>query len=71
MKKANLVTVKLPYDKHDDSLFVCVNGKSYQIMRGVPVQIPAYVAEVIRNSEESDNAALIRRQEMAKRAAKN
>lgn len=67
-KESNLVTVKLPYDKNEDSLFVCVNGKSYQIMRGVPVQIPAHVAEVIRNSEESDNAALIKRQAMARRS---
>lgn len=67
-KESNMVTVKLPYDKNEDSLFVCVNGKSYQIMRGVPVQIPAYIAEVIRNSEESDNAALIKRQAMARRA---
>ena len=35
-------------------LFVSVNGVNYQIKRGVTVQVPPEVAEVIQHSEEQD-----------------
>ena len=34
-----------------------VNGEAYLIQRGVDVEVPAAVAEVLRHSEEMDNAA--------------
>ena len=37
--------------------FVSVNGEAYLIQRGVDVEVPAAVAEVLRHSEEMDNAA--------------
>ena len=31
-------------------VIVSVNGRSYKIMKGVEVEVPAYVAEVLENS---------------------
>lgn len=31
-------------------MIVSVNGRSYKIMKGVEVEVPAYVAEVLENS---------------------
>lgn len=51
--------VRLFKDAHRYSapVFVSVNGESYLIQRGIPVEVPAAVAEVLRHSEEMDNAA--------------
>ena len=38
-------------------VFVGVNGETYLIQRGVDVEVPKAVAEVLRHSEEMDNAA--------------
>lgn len=43
-------------DKYKDDIFVAVNGRRWQIKRGVKVMIPRYVYEVIKNSEEQDKA---------------
>lgn len=43
-------------DKYKDDLIVSVNGKAWQIQRGVEVMVPRYVAEVIRNSQAQDAA---------------
>lgn len=43
-------------DKYKDDLIVSVNGKAWQIQRGVEVMVPRYVAEVIRNSQTQDAA---------------
>ena len=43
-------------DKYKDDVFVAVNGRAYQIKRGVTVQVPAYVAAVLEQSAEQDNA---------------
>lgn len=40
--------------KYKGDLFVGVNGVNYQIKRGVPVNVPKAVAEVIRHSQEQD-----------------
>jgi len=37
-------------DKHDDSLFVAVNGRRILVKKGETVSLPAPFAEVIRNS---------------------
>ena len=42
----------------EDTLFVGVNGKGYRIKRGVDVEVPRSVAEVLRNSEAAKDAAL-------------
>ena len=38
-------------------VFVGVNGVTYLVQRGVDVEVPKAVAEVLRHSEEMDNAA--------------
>ncbi len=44
-------------DKYKDDIFVAVNGKRYQIKRGVDVMIPESVYEVLINSQIQDQAA--------------
>lgn len=53
-----LVTVKLFKDneRYKDDVFVAVNGQRFQIQRGVPVQVPKYVADVLEQSMEQDTA---------------
>ena len=40
--------------KYKDDITVIVNGKSWRIQRGVYVEIPRYVHNVIMQSEEQD-----------------
>ena len=58
-KKENngeIVSIRLFSDngRYKGDLFVSVNGVNYQIKRGVTVQVPPEVAEVIQHSEEQD-----------------
>lgn len=43
--------------RYSSARFVSVNGEAYLIQRGVDVEVPAAVVEVLRHSEEMDNAA--------------
>ena len=55
------VTVKLPRLRGQNAIqeeFFSVNGKNYLIKRGETVEIPEEVAEVIRNGEKAEEAAL-------------
>ena len=48
-----LVTIKIPITRTEkDDVWVAVNGNSMQIKRGVEVEVPECVAEVIRHREE-------------------
>ena len=48
----NMVKIKLPRNrKEEDDMFVSVNERTWLIKRGVEVEVPECVAEVIRNSE--------------------
>ena len=60
------VTVKLFRDKgeYKDPMFVGVNMKTYTIPRGIPVEVPESVAEVLRNSQEQDEYALSIQEEL-------
>ena len=51
-----MVSIRLFSDngRYKGDLFVSVNGVNYQIKRGVTVQVPPEVAEVIQHSEEQD-----------------
>lgn len=53
------VTVKLFKDNknYKDDVFVAVNGKAFQIKRGIEVSVPRYVKEVLDNSITQDEAA--------------
>lgn len=49
--KENLFPVFIPKEsKHDDALYVAVNGKRMLIKKGETVMLPAPFAEVIANS---------------------
>ena len=57
-----LVTIRLFKDtgKYTNDMYVNVNDHNFVIRRGVDVQVPRYVAEVIANSEKQDrNTALL------------
>lgn len=51
-KGEKMVKIKLPRDRKDqEDMFVSVNERTWLIKRGVEVEVPECVAEVIRNSE--------------------
>lgn len=51
------IPYKIPFDRNDNSdVFVAVNGKSFQIQRGVDVMIPRNVVAVLEQSAEQDLA---------------
>lgn len=53
VKKEKTVKIKLHRDRKDqEDLFVSVNERTWIVKRGVEVEVPECVAEVIRNSEE-------------------
>ena len=52
-KEIKKVKIRIPKTRDNaDDVYVAVNGKSYLIKRGVYVEVPASVAEVIEHSEE-------------------
>jgi hypothetical protein len=54
--KEKMVTIKIPRMKKDEpDVFVSVNKRTWQIQRGVPVQVPECVAEVLQHQEEMQN----------------
>lgn len=55
--------------KYKDDVYVCLNGMSYQIKRGEPVEVPKSVAELIKNSERQDREAAARLESLAQKAA--
>ena len=44
--------------RYSGDMFVGVNGRTWQIKRGVDVEVPECVAEVIHNAEIQRDAAL-------------
>ena len=60
-KKEKRVTVKLPKlpgQNANQEEFFSVNGKNYILKRGVELEIPEEVAEVIRNGEKAEEYAM-------------
>ena len=59
-KTVNKVKIRLFRDNNEykDDLFVAVNGHSFLIKRGVEVEVPDYIADVIKNAEAQQNRAL-------------
>lgn len=52
------VKIKLPRTREEDQdVFVSVNGYSYVIKRGHEVEVPDFIAEVIRNQERAEMKA--------------
>lgn len=60
VKKADKVKIKLPRAQKGEANFITVslNGKVYQIQKGVTVEVPRGVAEIIVNSEDAKEAAI-------------
>ena len=54
-RKVKKVKVKLPLlrGQKDQSVFVAVNGESYQIMRGVEVEVPYYIKYLLDKRERA------------------
>lgn len=52
-KTEKMVKVRIPRTKADqEDVFVSVNNYTCVIKRGVEVEVPAYVAEVLQHQEE-------------------
>ena len=48
-----MVTIRIPRTKaEEEDVFVSVNMETYLIKRGVEVEVPDYVAEVLQHKEE-------------------
>lgn len=48
-----LVTIKIPITRTEkEDVWVAVNGKSMQIKRGVEVEVPRCIAEVLEHKEQ-------------------
>lgn len=48
-----MVAIKIPLTRTEkEDVFVAVNGQTYLIKRGVEVQVPDYVVEVLQHREE-------------------
>ena len=47
-----MTTIMLPRGRKNEENFVIVsvNGRSFKIMKGVEVQVPDYIAEVLSNN---------------------
>ncbi|MFI3169802.1 MAG: hypothetical protein R3Y06_07655 [Faecalibacterium sp.] len=56
-------------DRYKSDVFVSVNGRNYQIRRGVEMEVPAEVAEVLEHSQTQDEITA-RRIEQASEQAK-
>ncbi|MBP3468257.1 MAG: hypothetical protein J6K26_01920, partial [Lachnospiraceae bacterium] len=53
MEKEKTVKIKLPrMRKEDGDVFVSVNERTWLIQRGVEVEVPECVAEVLKHQEE-------------------
>lgn len=62
-----LVTIKLPMTKDlKDDVFVRVNQRTWQIQRGVKVEVPRCVAEVLENAEEAERVSMLYQEEHVK-----
>ena len=59
-KKMTKVKLFKDYGEYKDDVFVAVNGESYLIQRGVEVEVPRSVAEVLEHSQQQDDLTAAR-----------
>ena len=58
-KKEKTVKVRIPKTKEQqDDVFVSVNNRTWLIQRGVEVEVPECVAEVLMHQQEMAEAAM-------------
>ena len=65
--QAALVSIKLHKGRTEQEsadVYVAVNGRRFQIQRGVEVKVPYFVKEVLDNSERQDMAAIAYREKL-------
>lgn len=62
-----LVKVRIPKTKdNQDDVYVSVNDRNWQIKRGVEVEVPECVAEVLLHQQEMEEIALAYEEEASK-----
>lgn len=62
-----MVKIKIPRTKTDqEDVFVSVNMETFLIKRGVEVEVPDYVAEVLQHQEEMLETIMLFNEEKAK-----
>lgn len=59
LEETRVIMLPLTREKQDD-VFVGVNGRTWQLKRGVQIEVPLCVAEVLDNSQKMDALALQR-----------
>ena len=66
--KKKMVKVRLFKDNQNytSDVFVSVNGENYLIKRGVTVDVPDYIAEVLESSQREDENAVMRMEKAEK-----
>ena len=59
MEKTKMKKILLPRGRKNEENFVIVsvNGRSFKIMKGVEVEVPDYVAEVLDNGRKMADEA--------------
>lgn len=63
------VKIKLPLTRQEkEDVVVGINGKLYQIKRGVEVSVPDYVVKVLERKEKMLEIAMEYEEEMSKNA---
>ena len=63
------VTIRLPLSREErDDVYVGLNGKGYLIKRGVNVDVPAGVAEILRRREEMLESAFAYEDQLEKKS---
>lgn len=68
LKGEKKVSIFLPKtDELQNDQFVAINGRTYQIQRGVNVEVPESVAIQLQNSARQDSEALSKRQALQER----
>lgn len=57
--KPKKVKIRIPLSRTEkDDVYVAVNGRSYLIKRGEEVEVPDFVAEVLKHSEDMQTRAM-------------
>lgn len=54
--------------KYADDVFVGLNGRTYKIQRGVEVEVPVGVAEILEHSEMQDSMTAQKLEKLAEKA---
>ena len=60
MEKEKTVTIRLPKNRNQqEDVFVSVNNRTWLIQRGVSVEVPACVAEVLKHQENMQETIML------------